>query len=176
MLRARVQLSRLAVRAFPGKFLSQPNSLAHRAYLVAISIKGLDGAFELLLGGIVAVLGAQRFSAWLISWSAPEIAGNPEGHMMRFVRHSADGLAHASTAFVIVYLLVHGVLKLGIAINLLRGKSWIYPVAVVVLTGFILFMCYRLTTHWSAWLFGFAGFDVITLALVINEWRSPRAA
>jgi uncharacterized membrane protein len=37
-------------------------------------------------------------------------------------------------------------------------------------------MCYRLTTHWSAWLFGFAGFDVITLALVINEWRSPRAA
>ena len=51
---------------------------------------------------------------------------------MRFVRHSADGLAHASTAFVIVYLLAHGVIKLCIAINLLRGKSWIYPVAVAI--------------------------------------------
>ena len=164
------------VRAFSGKFLHQRTSLAHRAYLVAISIKGLDGAVELLLGVAVAILGAQRFSAWLISWSAPEIAANPEGHFMHFVRHSADEMAHASTAFVIVYLLVHGVLKLGIAINLLREKKWIYPVAVVVLGGFILFMGYRLSTHWSAWLLCFAGFDVVTLALVINEWRNPHTA
>ncbi len=152
------------------------SSLAHRAYLAAITIKGLDGAIELLLGGIVAILGAQRFSAMLIAWSAPEIAGNPESHAMRFIRHSAAGLAHASTTFVIIYLLAHGVLKLGIAINLLREKSWIFPVAVVILVGFIAFMGYRLTHHWSVWLFGFALFDVLTLALVINEWRSPRTA
>jgi uncharacterized membrane protein len=156
--------------------LHQRSSLAHRAYLVAIGIKGLDGAVELLLGGVVAILGAQRFSAWLIAWSAPEIAGNPENPVMHFVRHSADNLAHASTAFVIVYLLAHGVLKLGIAINLLRGKSWIYPVAVAILAGFIAFMSFRLSHHWSAWLFAFALFDVVTLALVINEWRSPRTA
>jgi uncharacterized membrane protein len=154
--------------------LQQRSSLAHRAYLAAITIKGLDGAIELALGGIVAVLGAQRFSALLIAWSAPEIAGNPESHAMRFVRHSADGLAHASTAFVIVYLLAHGVIKLGIAINLLRGKSWIYPVAVALLAGFIAFMSYRLTEHFSGWLLSFALFDAVTLALVINEWRSPR--
>ena len=53
---------------------------------------------------------------------------------------------------------------------------WIFPVAVVILVGFIAFMGYRLTHHWSVWLFGFALFDVLTLALVINEWRSPRTA
>lgn len=152
------------------------SSLAHRAYLVAIGIKGMDGAIELALGAVVAIVGAQRLYTFLIAWSAPEIAGNPDNHAMQFVRHSANGLAHASTTFVIVYLLAHGVLKLGIAINLLRGKSWIYPVAVAILIGFIVFMSYRLTVHWSAWLFGFAGFDVLTLALVINEWRSPRTA
>jgi uncharacterized membrane protein len=156
--------------------LQQRSSLAHRAYLAAITIKGLDGAFELALGGIVAVLGAHRFSAWLISWSTPEIAGNTENPVMHFVRHGADGLAHASTAFVIVYLLAHGVIKLGIAINLLRGKSWIYPVAVAVLAAFVAFMSFRLTHHWSVWLFAFALFDAVTLALVVNEWRSPRTA
>jgi uncharacterized membrane protein len=156
--------------------LQQRSSLAHRAYLVAISIKGLDGAIELVLGGIVAILGAQRFSALLMAWSAPEIAGTPEGDAMRFIRHSANGLAHASTIFVIVYLLAHGVIKLGIAVNLLRGKSWMYPVASVLLAGFIAFMSYRLSLHFSGWLFAFALFDAVTLALVINEWRSPRTA
>jgi uncharacterized membrane protein len=156
--------------------LQQRSSLAHRAYLAAIAIKGLDGAIEIVLGAIVAILGAQRFYALLIAWSAPEIASSPDNLAIQFVRHSANRLAHASTAFVIVYLLAHGVLKLGIAINLLRGKSWIYPVAVAVLAGFIAFMSYRLTHHWSAWLFAFALFDAITLALVINEWRNPRTA
>jgi uncharacterized membrane protein len=156
--------------------LQQRSSLAHRAYLAAITIKGLDGAIELLLGGAVATLGAQRFSAMLIAWSAPDVAGDAGSPVMHFVRHSADGLAHASTLFVIIYLLAHGVLKLGIAINLLREKNWIFPVAVVVLVGFIAFMGYRLTHHWSVWLLCFALFDMLTLALVINEWRSPRTA
>jgi uncharacterized membrane protein len=154
----------------------QRSSLAHRAFLAAITIKGLDGAAELVLGGIAAILGAQRFSALLIAWSAPEIAGTPESPAMHFVRHTADNLAHASTTFVIVYLLAHGVLKLGIAINLLREKSWIFPIAVLVLVGFITFMSYRLTHHWSLWLCCFALFDALTLVLVINEWRSPRTA
>jgi uncharacterized membrane protein len=151
-------------------------SLAHRAYLAAIAIKGLDGAIELVLGAVVAVVGTQRLYAFLIAVTAPEIAGNPDNRAALFVRHGATGLMHSSNLFVIVYLLAHGVIKLGIAINLLRGKSWIYPIAVALLIGFIAFMSYRLTTHWSDWLLGFALFDVLTVALVINEWRNPRAA
>ncbi len=154
----------------------QRSPLLHRAYVAAIAIKGLDGAIEIVLGGIVAVLGAQRFSALLMAWSAPDLAGAVESHAMRFVRHSADGLAHASTTFVIVYLLAHGLIKLGIAINLLRGKVWMYPVAAALLAGFVAFMSYRLTLHFSGWLLAFALFDVVTLALVINEWKSPRTA
>ena len=163
-------------RAASGIALHQPSTLAHRAYLAAIGIKGLDGAVELALGALVAIVGTQRLYDFLFAITAPEIASNPVSRTAQFVRHGASGLVHSSTLFVIVYLLAHGVIKLGIAINLLRGKNWIYPVAILVLTGFICFMGYRLTTQWSAWLFGFAGFDVITLGLVINEWRSLRAA
>jgi uncharacterized membrane protein len=174
--RARMQFSRLAVRGISGTFLQQRSSVAHRAFLAAIAVKGLDGALELALGAIVAIVGVQRLYSILISITAPEIASDPDNHTVQFVRHSANGLAHASTLFVIVYLFAHGALKLGIAINLMRDKSWIFPIATAVLAGFILFMGYRLTLHWSTWLFALASFDVMTLGLVLNEWRSPRTA
>jgi uncharacterized membrane protein len=82
---------------------------------------------------------------------------------------------HASESFVVFYLLAHGILKLGIAINLLRGKDWIFSPAVAILTGFVIFMSYKLTVHWSGWLLGFALFDTLTIALVLNEWRNHRA-
>ena len=42
--------------------------------------------------------------------------------------------------------------------------------AALVLTGFIAFMVEKLTHQWSNWLCGFAAFDALTLALVLNEW------
>jgi uncharacterized membrane protein len=146
-------------------------SLVHRAYLAAIAIKGLDGAVETILGLIVAAAGSQRLYAFAIWITAPEVAADPESRAVHLIRHGAADLTHASNLFIVTYLLIHGALKLAIAVNLLRGKDWIYPVASVILAGFIAYMSYRLTTHWSGWLLGFALFDLLTLALVLNEWR-----
>ena len=90
------------------------------------------------------------------------------------IRHGVAGLAHASSHFVIFYLLVHGILKSGIAVNLLRGRRWIFAPACVILAGFIFYMGYHATRHFSWWLLGFALFDLLTLALVINEWAFGR--
>jgi uncharacterized membrane protein len=150
---------------------SRPTSLAHLAYLITISIKGLDGALETLAGLIIALAGKVRLYFFVLRITAPEIVNHP--HAAMALRHGAQGLKNGSDTFLIVYLLVHGVLKLGIAAALLleRGK-WIFPVAVVILGGFIAFMGYKLTIHWSNWLLAFALFDLLTVALVVNEWRT----
>jgi uncharacterized membrane protein len=51
---------------------------------------------------------------------------------------------------------------------------WVFPVAVAVLLGFIGYVGVKLTNHWSAWLFAFMMFDVLTVALVAGEWRARR--
>jgi uncharacterized membrane protein len=56
-------------------------------------------------------------------------------------------------------------------INLFIEHLWIFPVSVAVLLGFIGFMGARLAAHWSPWLFAFAVFDTMTVALILNEWR-----
>ena len=145
--------------------------LLHYAYLAVILIKGFDGAIEALAGMILAVTGPERLYEWVIRFTAPELTGHHPA--LHAIRSGATRLEESSHQFVIFYLLVHGLLKLGIVAALLRGGGrWLFPVASLILTGFVAYMSWRLMVHWSGWLLGFALFDLLTLALVLNEWRS----
>jgi uncharacterized membrane protein len=145
------------------------------AFIAAVIVKGIDGAIESVAGAIVALAGTQSLYALLIRVTAPELELHPQSHAVHLIRHGAQGLVHASSRFVAIWLLVHGILKLALAVELLRGRRWIFPVASGVLACFVGYMAYRLTGHWSTWLLAFALFDVMTIALVLNEWRSQLA-
>jgi uncharacterized membrane protein len=149
-------------------------SLPHLVYLVTIAVKGIDGAIETLLGLLIALTGPDRLYSLVLRFTTPELEENPASRTAAALQHGAAGLAHASAGFTIFYLLTHGILKSGIAVNLLAGKRWIFAPACVILTGFILYMGYHATRHFSWWLLGFALFDLFTLALVINEWASQK--
>ena len=145
--------------------------LLHYAYLAAILVKGFDGAIEALAGLILAITGPERIYEWVIRFTAPELTGHHPA--LHAIRSGATRLAESSHEFVIFYLLVHGLLKLGIVVALLRGGGrWLFPIASLVLAGFVAYMSWHLTMRWSGWLLGFALFDLLTLALVLNEWRN----
>jgi len=148
--------------------------LAHLAYVVTIAIKGLDGGLETLGGLVIWITGPQRLYRWVFRITAPELYNGDHVRAVEAVRRGAQHLAVTGAHFVVFYLLVHGVLKMALALVLLRGGGrWIYPVGTAILVGFIIFMAHRLTEQWSNWLLGFALFDAMTLALVLNEWRKP---
>ena len=148
--------------------------LAHLAYVVTIAIKGVDGGLETLGGLVIWITGPQRLYRWVFRITAPELYNGDHVRAVEAVRRGAEHLAVTGAHFVVFYLLVHGVLKMALALVLLRGGGrWIYPVGTAILVGFIIFMAHRLTEQWSNWLLGFALFDAMTLALVLNEWRKP---
>jgi uncharacterized membrane protein len=143
----------------------------HRAYLAAILIKGFDGALEALAGLVILVAEPERLDEWVLRFTAPELTGHhPALHALQ---RGVERLAEGPHQFVIFYLLVHGLLKLGIVTALLKGGGrLLFPIASLILAGFVVYMSWRLTIRWSDWLLGFALFDLLTLALVLNEWRS----
>jgi uncharacterized membrane protein len=147
---------------------------AHLAYVVTIAIKGLDGGLETLGGLVIWITGPQRLYRWVFRVTAPELYNGDHVRAVEAVRRGAEHLAITGAHFVVFYLLVHGILKLALALVLLRGGGrWVYPLGTAILVGFIVFMTYRLSEQWSNWLLGFALFDAMTLALVLNEWRKP---
>jgi uncharacterized membrane protein len=153
---------------------AQKRSLAHLAYVVTVALKGFDGGLETLAGLVVWITGPQRLYRWAVRITAPELYDGEHVRAVHAIRRGAEHLATTGAHFVVFYLLVHGILKLGLAIVLLRGGGrWIFPVGTLILTAFIAFMSYRLSQQWSNWLLGFALFDALTLALVLNEWRKP---
>lgn len=146
--------------------------LLHDAYLGAILIKGFDGAVEILAGLILALTGPEWIYEWVFRLTAPELGDGGHHPALHAIRMGAERLATGPHQFVIVYLLVHGLLKLGIALALLGGSArWIFPATSLILTGFIAYMSWRLSLRWSDWLLGAALFDLLTLGLVLNEWR-----
>ncbi len=151
-------------------------ALAHFAYIGTIAIKGIDGGIETLLGLIIWISGPSRWYAFLLHINAPELLEEPGNHhFIELIRSGANNLLHSSISFIVAYLVIHGVLKLALASVLLRGGGrWIYPVATAILVGFIGFMSWHLAGHWSNWVLGFALFDLMTLLLVLNEWRNEK--
>lgn len=144
--------------------------LLHDAYLGAILIKGFDGAVETLAGLVLFLTGTERLYEWVLRLTAPELTGHHPA--LHAIRAGAAKLANGPHHFVMIYLLIHGLLKLGVAVALLNGHArWIFPVASLVLTAFIAYMSWRLSLRWSDWLLGAALFDLLTLGLVLNEWR-----
>jgi uncharacterized membrane protein len=145
-------------------------TLSHAAYLVTITLKGVDGVIETTLGLAIAIAGPEKLYLGVLHFTTPELEENPASHAARAIQNGAAGLAHFSSTFAIAYLLIHGVLKSGIAVSLLFGQRWIFPVAVAILSAFIGIMSYRMTVHFSWWLVGLALFDLFTVVLVVNEW------
>jgi len=152
--------------------MPKAHSIAHLGYLITIAVKGFDGAVELLIGLLIWLAGPMRIYLWILRLTAPELDDHPASKVIHAIRRGASGLAEGQSGFAVTYLLIHGVLKLGLALALLRGgHRWFYPVAALILAGFIAFMSLRLAARWSDLLLGFALFDLLTLALVLNEWR-----
>lgn len=162
----------MSIKPAKGSSNRQPLRIA---FLAAVAIKGIDGLVETIAGIAVATLGTKSIYDLVIQLTAPELDLHPESKTVHLLRHGAASLAHSSSRFLIVWLLLHGILKLALAIELLRDKSWIFPVAAVILSGFVAYMTYRLVGHYSTWLLAFALFDLVTVGLVLNEWRSFRS-
>ncbi|HEY5338656.1 MAG TPA: DUF2127 domain-containing protein [Rhizomicrobium sp.] len=144
--------------------------LFHLGYVVTVTIKGLDGAIETALGLLIAIAGTQRLADVILAFIVPELEQHPGSRMLSAAQHGATKLSHNSGHFAIAYLLIHGLLKAGIAYNLLLEKRWIFIPAFVVLAGFVAFMGFRLSQEWSAWILALMLFDLVTLALVVNEY------
>ena len=94
-----------------------------------------------------------------------------ETHGKILTRFTAE-FASGNRTFAVVYLGLHGIVKLLLVVALLRKIRPMYPVAVVVLGLFVVYEIYRATRTGSVLLPFLAALDVAIIALVIREYRA----
>lgn len=146
-------------------------------YDIGIAIKGFDGTVELIAGILLWVApGLLHRTLQALLGEARE--GN--SRMMQFVadnigRIDAD-LAKSGLVIVIFFLIMHGVVKVGLVICLFKKWHWAYPWAIGVLGAFLVYQVYVFVKHPTFAMAVFSLLDAVIVWLVYKEYRevSPK--
>ncbi len=143
----------------------------YRLFEFSVILKGIHAIIE-ILGGIAFFFVPTSFiTHTLIKLSQIELFENPHdwisNHIIAFSHH----LTNNSKFFIIFYLLSHGIVKLVLAIALLKDKHWAYPVSIITLIIFIIYQMYRYTFTFSIWLILLSIYDLIVLWLIWHEYK-----
>ena len=144
----------------------------HQAYLAGIALKGFDGLVEIAGGAALLLLSRATLLRIAGYVSGPGSSGTPHGAIAAYVLHTTATLGASTQHFASAYLLVHGAIKVGLVAGLLRGWRAAYPSALLVLTAFIGYQCWRLFRFHSPALGVFTAIDIAIVLLIWREWRS----
>ena len=103
-----------------------------------------------------------------------ELAQDPKDFLAGHVVQWFHQLSISTQHFAGIYLLGHGLIKIGLVIGLLRGSRWSYPTALVFLTAFIFYQIYRLARTPSLGLYVLTTIDLIVVILIVREWCATK--
>jgi uncharacterized membrane protein len=153
----------------------KPKTTTEKLFDVAVTVKGVDGAVQVVGAVVLAIVPPSAITGLANAVITRDLLGDQEGTLARHLSKAAHDFADGSTrTFAIIYLLLHGLIKLGLVVALLRKLMPAYPVAAVVLAGFVVYELYRAVRTGSIALPIFAGIDVVIIVLVLREYRQLR--
>ena len=145
-------------------------------FRIALVLKGIDGAFELVGAIVLLVIPTGTVQTLISDVLSRDLLGPPDGSLARhFVAGTAE-FASGNRTFAVVYLGLHGLVKLALVAAMLRRIRPAYPVAAVVLGLFVVYEIYRATRTGSVLLPFLAALDVAIIVLIIREYRNMRPA
>ena len=106
-----------------------------------VLVKGVDGAFGVIGGAILAFIKPSTIDHIVVVLTTHELSRNPNDFFSTRLVEWSSHLDVSKLAFAAGYLIAHGALKSFLAVTLLIGRPWSYPVGSAFLA---LFMAYRL--------------------------------
>jgi uncharacterized membrane protein len=175
------RIERLACSAtHPAEEVSVKNgrrrTVVHILFLVGIVGKGLDGALEIVGGVLILVVHPDRLSAIVRLLTQHELSEDPHDPIAGLLRHAAEGLTLHLQFIIAAYLLVHGVVKAGLVVALLRRLHWAYPLAIAAFGLFLIYQLYSLAQTHSLGMLLLCFVDVFVIVLTWLEYRRVRGA
>jgi len=143
-------------------------------YRAGLLLKFIDGSFE-VIAGLALWLFPDALARLIAPLAESEAGPHPYRNALAYwVGHADHELVAGHHLFAIVFLLLHGVVKLVLVYCLLRGFHWVYPWALGVLGAFAVYQLYVLIRTPSIGMALLTALDVFIIWLVWREWRQVR--
>lgn len=137
----------------------------------AVSLKGLDGLFE-ILGSLLLYFSTPESLGHLVQWlTQHELSEDPHDLIATGLLKLFGQLTVHTQALAAAYLASHGLVKIFLVWGLLHRRSWSFPVALFFLGAFIVYQAYRLSFNHSLPLAMLTLFDFLVFFLVWREYQ-----
>ena len=144
----------------------------HRLFQVAVVVKGIDGVLELVGGVLLLLVGPAALHHLGVLLARHELEDEPDDWVVMALRHLAESFSVETRHFASAYLIGHGVLKIFLAVTLLRERLWAFPTALSVLAIFVAYQLHRFARTHSIDLLALTIVDIVVMALIWREYRS----
>jgi uncharacterized membrane protein len=147
----------------------------HRLFEVSVTLKGLHALFELLTGAAILAVSPVAVSNFFMDLAQREQAQNAPAFIGDFLLGLARAVQHGGQHFAGVYLLVVGLINMGLVIGLLTRTLWSFPAALAALALLMAYQLYRYTHTHALVLILLTLFDAVVWWLVWQEYRVLRS-
>jgi uncharacterized membrane protein len=145
------------------------NKILHILFLIGVFFKGVDGVLE-TLGGLVFLFlkhGALEKYAHIVFRG--ELAEDPHDILANYLINLAAHTSRDTEFFAAIFLLVHGAIKISIVTGLYLRELWVYPLAEVILSLFVVYQLYRFSHTFSVLLIFISIVDIFIIFLIRTE-------
>jgi uncharacterized membrane protein len=144
-------------------------------FTIGVIIKAIDGVLEMAGGVLIFYITPEHTQRIVRALTENELPGAAHNlirqHLVPAVQHASTG----SKTFAAIYLLGHGVIKLGLVAGLLLKKRVAYPVAIVAFAVFLVYQLVRYIQDASALLLVLSVLDAFVIVMTVLEYRRLEA-
>ena len=91
-------------------------------FKVAMLVKGVDGAAELIIAAVLQLVSTATVHSLVADVLARDLLGPPDGRLARRLVTATDAFATGDRTFAVVYLGLHGVVKLVLVAALMQRR------------------------------------------------------
>ena len=152
-----------------------PEREIYQLFRLSITVKGLISLGEVIVGTLLLLVPSRVVIAIAQMFAQYAHSAGSYGSIAGHVATELDRLTGATVVFLAFYLLVRGIIKVGLVIALLMNKVWAYPASLVVLGLFVLYQLYEIVTLHSILVILLTTFDLIVMYLIWREYQIIRA-
>jgi len=149
--------------------------LLRDVFRAGITMKGIDGLLEITGGVLLWFVKPRAMGGALRALSLHELSRDPHDLIGIHLLHVSERLAHSNPLFASIFLLSHGLAKVGLAVALWLNELWAYPLAIGVFSAFGLYQMYRVSHTHSIALAILTVFDALIVWLTSREYRLQKS-
>lgn len=154
--------------------LKRQGKIIDKIFEIGILIKTFFGFFEILGGIILGISGKLIMNNFIIDLAQQEIAEDPHDLIANSLIKMAQNLSSDSHIFAILYLVLHGVINIFLAVGLLKNKIWAYPWAMSFYGIFMIYQVYRYLHTYSILLLILTLFDAFVVSAIWLEYKKHK--